>query len=70
MLAVEHKAPRSVLERVEAAHPLEQWSLYDAVQVASVEAFAPKVLELVTPEACAEKDDSVYHRLPLHLALD
>ena len=54
-LAVEHKAPRSVLERIEAIHPLEQWSLHDAVQVASVEAFVPKVLKLVTPGACAKK---------------
>ena len=70
-LAVEHKAARSVLERIEAAYPLERWShegrLLDAVQVARVEAFAPKVLKLITPEACAEKDKEGY--LPLHWAL-
>eukprot|EP01045_Picozoa_sp_COSAG04_P003420 COSAG04_NODE_139_length_23663_cov_6.466893_5_plen_161_part_00 len=68
-VAVQNKAPRSVLERIEAAHPLERWSLRDALDVvASVEAFAPKVLKLVTPEACAEKDK--HGNLPLHWALD
>ena len=66
-LAVKNKAPQPVLERIEAAHPLERWSLIDALQVASVEAFVPKVLKLVTPEACAEKDDEGW--LPLHWAL-
>ena len=67
-LAVENKAPRSVLERIEAAHPLEQWALtvVDVLTVASVEAFAPKVLKLITPEACAEWDRGM---LPLHWAL-
>ena len=63
-LAVRNKAPPELLERIEAAYPLEQWSLHDAVKVASVEAFAPKVLKLITPEACAEKDSD--GRLPLH----
>ena len=66
-LAVENKAPPELLARIEAAHPLEQWCLVDALTVASVEAFAPKVLKLITPEACAEKDSK--GMLPLRLAL-
>ena len=69
-LAVENKAPPKLLARIEAAHPLEHWglTLHEVIsKVGSAEALAPKVLKLVTPEACAEKDK--HGNLPLHLAL-
>ena len=68
---MENKAPQSVLERIEAAHPLEHWhpTRHEVIsQFGSVEALVPKVLKLITPEACAEKDKD--DRLPLHVALD
>ena len=57
--AVAH-APE-VLVRIEAAYPLEHWGLSGVVStVGSPDALVPKILKLVTPEACAATDADGY----------